>query len=70
MGKNALATAEDEGSVPGLGRSRMPWGKYACEPQLLSPSTLEFMLSNKEYPPLTTSRESPSTATKTQHCPK
>ena len=33
MVKNQLCTS----SVPGPGRSHMPWSNYTCEPQLLSP---------------------------------
>ena len=34
--ENLPANAEDTGSSPGLGRSHMLRGKWACEPQLLS----------------------------------
>ena len=34
--KNPPANAEDTGSIPGLGRSHVPWSNYAHEPQLLN----------------------------------
>ena len=34
--KNPPANARDMGSIPGLGRSHMPWSNQACVPQLLS----------------------------------
>ena len=36
MVKNPLANAGDMGSIPGIGRSHMQQGNYACTPQLLS----------------------------------
>ena len=36
MVKNPPANAGDTGSIPGLGRSHMPWSNWAHEPQLLS----------------------------------
>ena len=33
---NPAASAEEAGSIPGLGASYMPWNNYAHEPQLLS----------------------------------
>ena len=36
MVENLPANAGDTGSSPGLGRSHMPWSKWAREPQLLS----------------------------------
>ena len=59
MVKNPPANAGDMGSIPGLGRSHMPWSYEAHEPQLLSlclrawelqlldPKALEPELSNK-----------------------
>ena len=35
--KNLPANAEDTGSIPGPGRSHMPWSNWARAPQLLSP---------------------------------
>ena len=34
--KNTPANAGDTGSIPGPGRSHMPWSNQVCEPQLLS----------------------------------
>ena len=89
MVKNLPDNAGDTGSIPGPRRSHMPCGKEAyvkllslhprvCEPQLLSPHTLDSMLCsknnhhnekprhlNQEYPPLATTRESPCIAMKT-----
>ena len=61
--KNLPASAEDTGSIPGLGRSHVPWSNGAREP-LLKPARPEAMLHNKrshhnekpthrkeEYPP-------------------
>ena len=36
MVENLPANAGDMGSIPGLGRSHMPWSNWAREPQLLS----------------------------------
>ena len=36
MVESLAANAGDTGSSPGLGRSHMPRGNWACEPQLLS----------------------------------
>ena len=36
MVKNLFANAGDMGSIPGLGRSHMPWSNYARVPQLPS----------------------------------
>ena len=99
--ENLPANAGDMGSSPGLGRSHMPRGNGAREPQLLSlrvwslcwqqgpwatitePARLEPVLRNKrgrdserpahrdeEWPPLSATRESPRTETKTQHSQK
>ena len=35
--KKPLCNAKDTGSIPGLGRSHMPWGSWAHVPQLMSP---------------------------------
>ena len=35
--ENSSANAGDMGSIPGPGRSHMPWSNSAHEPQLLSP---------------------------------
>ena len=52
--KNPPANAGHKGSIPGPGRSHMPWSNYAREPQLLSqrttttePAGLEPMLCNE-----------------------
>ena len=52
--KNPPANAGDTGSIPGPGRSHMPWSNEAREPQLLSscatttePMCLEPVLRNK-----------------------
>ena len=81
--KNPPANAGDTGSIPGLGRSHMPWSNSAHEPQLLKPTCLELVLLNKrshgnekptyrneEQPPLATTRESPHAAMKTQQSQK
>ena len=34
MVKNLPANAGDMGSIPGLGRSHVPWGNKGCVPQL------------------------------------
>ena len=59
MVKNPPANAGDMGSIPGLGRSHMPWSNSARapqllslhsrarEPQLLKPAHLEPVLRNK-----------------------
>ena len=36
MVKNPPASARDTGSIPGLGRSHIPWSNEARAPQLLS----------------------------------
>ena len=36
MLKNLPANAGDTGSIPGVGRSHMPWSNWARVPQLLS----------------------------------
>ena len=45
--KNSPANAGDTGSIPGAGRSQMPWGNWAGAPQLVSLHTLEPMLCNE-----------------------
>ena len=35
--KNPPASAADTGSIPGPGRSHVPWNNEACAPQLPSP---------------------------------
>ena len=47
MVKNIPASAEDTGSIPGLGRSHKPGGNWACVPQPLKPRRLEPVLRNK-----------------------
>ena len=42
MVKDLPANAGDMGSSPGLGRSHMPRGNWAREPQLLSPRATTF----------------------------
>jgi len=41
--KNLPDNAGDLGSVPGLGRSHMPWGNKAHALQILSPSSRAHM---------------------------
>ena len=73
------ADAGDTGSSPGLGGSHMPRSNWA----LAGPARLEPVLRSKrghnserpvhrdeKWPPLATTRESPSTETKTQHSHK
>ena len=36
VAKNLPANAGDQGSIPDLGRSHMPWSNRVCTPQLLS----------------------------------
>ena len=73
------ANAGDTGSSPGLGGSHMPWSNWAREPQLLSLRVWSLCSATRgrdserpvhrdeEWPPLTATRESPRTKTKTQH---
>ena len=72
--ENLPANAGDMGSSPGLGGSHMPWSNWACEPQLLSLRSATRghdserpVHRDEEWPLLATTRESPSTETKTQH---
>ena len=44
--KNPPANAGNMSLIPGLGRSHMPRSNKTCEPQLLSPCTLEPVLLN------------------------
>ena len=46
--KNPPANAGDTGSIPALGRSRMPWTK-AHEPQPLKPAHLEPVLHTRSH---------------------
>ena len=39
MVKNPLCKAGDMALIPGPGRSHMPWGNEALDPQLLSPGS-------------------------------
>ena len=66
--KSPPADEGHTGSIPGLGRFHMLWGNYACEPQLLSPCTLEALLCGRRVvsvkspcgePLLTATRENP-----------
>ena len=61
MVKNLPANVKDTGSIPGPGRSHMPWGNEAWMPQLLSPCSLAPCLSIREATamrsPCTTTRE-------------
>ena len=41
--KNPLANAGDMGSIPGLGRSHMPWSNEVCAPQLLGPHAPQLL---------------------------
>ena len=38
VGRSPPANSGDVGSTPGPGRSHMPWGNWACAPQLLKPT--------------------------------
>ena len=42
------ANAEDMGSITGPGRSHMPWGNEAREPQLLSLSSIAWELQQEK----------------------
>ena len=65
--KNPPSSAEDMGSVLGLGRSHLPQSSQAHAPQLLSPCSAtrevttmrSLCASTRERPPLTTTRENP-----------
>ena len=63
--KNLPANVGDMGSIPGPGRSHMPWSNQVSEPQLLSQCS-----ATREYPLLTTLKKAwvqqrrPSTAIK------
>ena len=46
--KNLPAHSGDVGLTPGLGRSHVPWGSWACEPQLLEVSGVEPVLCNRD----------------------
>ena len=83
MVKNPPANAGDTGLSPGPGRSHMPRGNWAREPQLLSLRIWSLCSANKrgrdsekpahrdeERPPLAATGESPCTETKTQHSQK
>ena len=82
MVENLPANEGDTGSSPGLGRSHMPRSNWAREPQLLSLRVWSLCSAtrgrdsekpahrNEEWPPLATTRESPSTEMKTQHSHK
>ena len=78
--KNLPANAGDTGSIPGLGRSHMPWSSKAHVPHLLKlthvkpvSSTREAVAmrsphaTTREKPPLATTRESPHITMKTHH---
>ena len=74
MVKNPTANAGDTGLIPALGRSHMPGSNTAHAPQLLKPArsltretTAIRSQSATTQTPLTTTRESPGTATKTRH---
>ena len=76
------ASVGDVGSSPSLGGSRMPWSRWAREPQLLSLRVWSLcsarrgrdgerpMHRDEEWPPLATAGESPRTEAKTQHSHK
>ena len=82
--RNRPANEGDTGLIPGLGRFHMPRGNKAQAPQLLKPLHPRARAQQQEKPPqgearspqldsnplLTAARESPCTATKTQHSPK
>ena len=80
--ENLPAIAGDTSSSRGLGRSHMPRSKWAREPPLLSLRVWSLCSAtrgrdserpahrNEEWPPLATTRESPSTETKTRHTQK
>ena len=80
---NLPANAEDTGSSPGLGGSRVPRSGWAREPQLLSLHVWSLCLATREaaivrgpahrdeeWPPLAATRKSPRTEMKTQHSHK
>ena len=58
--KNPPANAGDTGSIPGPGRSHMPWSNKSHVPQLLKPTHLKPVLRNKR----SHRSESPRTAVK------
>ena len=70
--KNLPANAGDAGLIPGFGKSHIPWGNYACVPQLLSPCCRacapqqEKPLQEACVPQL---EKSPHAETKTLLCP-
>ena len=81
--RNPPANGRDAGSNPGLGRSHMPPGQLslcATTTEALEPESLYSMgeatatrgprTKTKEYPLLSTTRESLQTATKTEHSQK
>ena len=80
--ENLLASAEDTGSSPGLGRSHMSRSNWAREPQLLSLHVWSLCSATRghdserpthrdeEWSPLATTKESPHTEMKTQHSHK
>ena len=79
MVESLPANAENAGSSPGLGGSRMPRSDSAREPRLLSLRVWSLCAATRgrdgerpahrdeEWPPLAATRESPRTETKTQH---
>jgi len=81
--KKLPVNAGDMGSIPGPGRSHMPLGNQALVMELLKPVRLEPRICNRrshrneepkhrseEQPALSTTRECPRAATKTQHSQK
>ena len=79
MVESLPANAEDTGSSPGLGGSRVPRSGWAREPRLLSLRVWSLCSTargrdseraahrDEEWPPLATTTGGPRTETKTQH---
>ena len=47
--RNPPANARNMGSIPGLGRFHMTWGREACKEQLSIPWTLEPLLYKRSH---------------------
>ena len=70
MDKSPPAKAGDTGSIPGLGRSHMPWGNEAQLLNKRSHPNEKAEHHNKEQPLGAATRESWHAATKTQSSQK